>query len=310
MLEAEFARWRQTGSRRHLLTGRDLTGVLKYRDQLLAGENSGGKAEYLQACLARRRIFRLAAAAAGIGVVGLGYGSFRWVDTLQEKKALTSWGFPELFTLQNNLDALTITSPINDFGWLRSRRIRELAADFNGSSLAGLEQLKGLTTLTLHLSGSKIPNLAGLEQSKGLTTLTLHLRGSNVPNLAGLEQLKGLTTLTLDLSRSNIPNLAGLEQLKGLTTLTLHLRGSNVPNLAGLERLQRLTTLTLHLGSKIPNLAGLEQLKGLTTLTLDLRGSNIPNLAGLEQLQRLTTLTLDLRGSNIPNLAGLEQLQG
>ncbi len=41
LFESEYGRWRQTGNGRHLLTGRDLNTVLKYRDQLIPAENAG-----------------------------------------------------------------------------------------------------------------------------------------------------------------------------------------------------------------------------------------------------------------------------
>ena len=96
---------------------------------------------------------------------------------------------------------------INDFGWLRSARLRELGVSFTGSSLAELGQLKGLTTLTLALGGSNITSLAELGQLKGLTTLTLDLRYSKITSLAPVGQLKSLTSAKLWVPLSLVPNL-------------------------------------------------------------------------------------------------------
>jgi Leucine-rich repeat (LRR) protein len=315
LLEGEYARWRQTHSRRHLLSGGDLTEVLRYREQLIPGENAGNRTEYLEACLGRRRLLRMAGAGVGIAVAGSAYGAYRGVDALQQRARLKSWGLPpELFALQHELDGLEIGS-INEGDWLRSTRLRELSVRFTGSSLAGLEQLKGLTTLTLDetYSGITSLDLAGLEQLKGLTTLTLHLSNSDITSLAGLEQLKGLTILSLDLGESLIHNLAGLEQLKGLTTLTLDLRDSYIHHLAGLEQLKGLTTFTLDVrASRVTSLAGLEQLKGLTTLAINSWDITSLDLAGLEQLKGLTTLAINFSYGDITSLdlAGLKQLKG
>jgi hypothetical protein len=104
---------------------------------------------------------------------------------------------------------------------------------------AGLEQLKGLTTLTsLSLDGTKVTD-AGLEQLKGLTTLTsLSLDGTMVTD-AGLEHLKGLTQLQdLSLDSTKVTD-AGLEHLKGLTQLqTLSLFNTQVTD-KGVKKLQQ-----------------------------------------------------------------------
>jgi Leucine-rich repeat (LRR) protein len=79
---------------------------------------------------------------------------------------------------------------------------------------AGLEHLKGLTSLTtLGLRGPQITD-AGLEHLKGLTSLTtLYLDGPQITD-AGLEHLKRLTSLTtLDLRSTQITD-AGLAEIK------------------------------------------------------------------------------------------------
>ncbi len=329
LLEGAYAQWRQTHNRRNLLNGKDLALVLRHRELLLPAGDAAGKTEYLQACLGRRRMLRLTGAGIGIAIAGSAYTAYCAVDTLQQRRALRSWGLsPELFRLQHDLDGLEIgnvglgSGHINDFAWLRSTRLRELEVTFDGSSLAGLERLKSLVTLNLHLGESKITSLATLGQLKRLTTLSLdffHPFSTLFPadpaiislSLAGLEQLKRLTTLSLDLSDSKITSLAALGQLKGLTTLSLDLRSSGITSVAELEQLKGLATLSLDLSySKFSSLAGLEQLKGLTTLSLDLGGSKITSLAALQQLDGLTTLSLHFGDSAITSLAGLEQLKG
>jgi conflict system STAND superfamily ATPase len=331
LFEGEYARWRETRDRRHLLRGKDLGSVLRSRDQFVECETSAGRTEYLTACLRWRNVTRLAVGGVIVAVAVLAYGTNRALDSYVQKQKLMSWSLPpQLFDVQHEVDYLDISpKSINDVNWLRSARLRDLHLIFSGSSLAALgplKELKGLTTLTLDLGNARITNLTGLEELKevkGLTTLTLYLYGAtDLGELKQLKELKGLTTLTLNGSSFDITNLGVLGQvtkLKGLTTLTLNLYGPGLTNLAGLEQLNELkglATLTLNVdGQQVTNLAGLEplnELKGLTTLTLNLRGSGITNLAGLEPLEKLngpTTLTLNLLGSGITNLAGLEPLK-
>ena len=88
LLEGECSRWLQTHSRRNLLGGKDLTEVLRYREHLISGENAGGRAEYLEACLGRRKMLRLAGLGVGVAVAGSAYGAYRAFDVLQQRRAL------------------------------------------------------------------------------------------------------------------------------------------------------------------------------------------------------------------------------
>jgi hypothetical protein len=48
--------------------------------QLIPGENAGGKTEYLEACLGRRKLLRLTGAGVGLAVAGSAYGTYRFFD--------------------------------------------------------------------------------------------------------------------------------------------------------------------------------------------------------------------------------------
>jgi hypothetical protein len=133
------------------------------------------------------------------------------------------------------------------------------------------------------LMGTQITD-AGLEQLKGLTSLTtLFLTHTQITD-AGLEHLQGMTSLTrLYLSNTQITD-AGLVHLKGMTSLTwLDLRGTQITD-AGLEHLKGLTNLTtLCLDFTQITDAGLEYLKGMTNLiVLSLTGTQITD-AGLAE---------------------------
>ncbi len=312
IFETEYARWCETRNRRHLVAGKDLRWALRQLDQYILGENRAAKTEYMAACLRRRTMLRLAVSGAGIaGAAGV-YGALRVFDTVKEKQALKSWGLPpELLLAQYSLDVLDVSPGINDVSWLRSLRLRDLRVNFTGASLAGLEQLKNLKSLSLSLIRSKMTSMAGLERLKNLTTLDLSL-DSKITTMAGLEQLDNLTSFSLGLYNSKITSLAGLEQLKNLKSLRLRLVDSEIDSLAGLDHLQNLTSLELSFWGDVPkitSLAGVEQLKSLTSLDLDLTDSEITSLAELEQLKSLTTFKFRPINPKITSLAGLEQLR-
>jgi hypothetical protein len=319
LFEGEYMRWWETRNRRHLLGRKDLTTVLRHRDQFMQGEAAAGKTEYLAACLRRRAIVRLALSGVVIAVAVAGYVAYRaWDSTVQQQK-LASWYLPpELFKMQDAVDQMDIHwHPVNDLGWLRSGHIRKLNLAFGGTQFASLDKLKGLTSLTLTLKDDQVTSLSGLQRLKGLTSLSLDLNHDHFQDLADLAQLKGLTSLSLNLSGFRVLNIAELEQLveleklKGLTSLSLNLSNSTITSLEGLQQLKGLTSLSLNLSnSSVTSFEGLEQLTGLTSLSLNLNYSRVTSLAGLEQLKGLTTLSLNLSASNIKSLEGLQQLKG
>ena len=337
LFEDGFARWFETHSSRSLLRGKELREVVRKGDYFLQGENATQKAEYLRSCLRRRNLLRWAAGAAFVVVVVIGYAAAGFWHRSIQLQELSSWRMPtDLLKEQKDIDSLEVTGgAINDLTWLHSARLKELKLSFDGSSLAGLDKLTGLHSLTLYLEdsrttsltpmekltglnslivrlrGSQVPSLAPLEKLTSLNSLDLDLGGSQITNLAPLEKLTGLTSLTFELYRSPDTSLAPLEKLTGLNSLTLYIRDSPGISLVPLEKLSGLNSLTLYLGdSPGTSLAPLGNLPGLTSLTFNPDHSQIAGLAGLEKLTRLTTLTLDLDDSQTSSLAGLEKLTG
>ena len=127
---------------------------------------------------------------------------------------------------------------------------------------------------------------AGLEHLKGLTSLNkLRLKGAQVTD-AGLKHLKGMTSLWyLDLRNTQITD-AGLEHLNGLTSLnTLWLADTKITD-AELDHLKGQSSLKV-LGLEDTQItdAGLEHLKGLTNLNvLSLQGTQVTD-AGLSEIK-------------------------
>jgi len=336
LFEDRLAHWKRTRSSQYLLGGADLKKADQYRDALLPGEEAALRTEYFRASIRRRTLLRSGAA----GVAGLALGGGVWLkktadDALQEQK-LASWDLPRrLFQVQHQIDGLHFGPYVrmNDLGWLRSRRLREFSPECRLlRNLAGLENAKGLRSLTLDLNGSPVQSLKEIEGLKGLTSLTLDLRGSRVQSLKGIEGLKGLSSLTLDLRGSQVRSLKEIEGLKGLSSLTLDLRGSQFQSLKEIEGLRGLTSLTLDVSyfKEIEGLKGLtslildlrprpllvhrslkviEGMKDLTSLTMHLGGSQVQSLKEIEGLKGLTSLTLDLSGSQVQSLKGIEGLK-
>ena len=124
-------------------------------------------------------------------------------------------------------------------------RATYLSLDDTQVTDAGLEHLKGLTSLRSLFLGDTYVTDAGLEHLKGLTNISLlRLNNTRVTD-AGLEHLKGLTNLaSLYLAHTQVTD-AGLERLKGLTKLTiLDLCNTQFTD-AGLEHLNGLTNLNV-----------------------------------------------------------------
>jgi Leucine-rich repeat (LRR) protein len=311
--ENAFRAWQNNGQRRrYLLDRRTLKQVKIHLAQLLLGDASEPKAQFLERSRRHRHRMLLAEVMLGVLVVGI-IAAGLWLDTRRRHaNDLSAWALPrDLYTYQHQLNTLEITAPVRHLRWLKAKlttlRIEGSAVqDFMAlpptlrvldvrspglTSLAGLEKLPQLTTLTL--SGPGPINLTGLEKLPQLTTLTLNGRGPI--NLAGLEKLPQLTTLTLNFT--DLTSLAGLEKLPQLTTLTLVIN-PKLTNLARLEKLPQLTTLTLNYNTGLTSLAGLEKLLQLTIP--DWSGLDLTSLAGLEKLSQLTTLTL-----NFSDLAAL-----
>ncbi len=169
--------------------------------------------------------------------------------------------------------------------------LEELNLRFTQVTDAGLEHLKGLNSLNeLDLSDTQVTD-AGLKHLKGLNSLeVLHIHDTQVTDV-GLEHFKGLTSLKkLDLNDTQVIG-AGLEHLKGLTSLEwLNLHDTQVTD-AGLKHLKGLDSLEwLGLDGTQVTDVGLEHLKELTRLeSLGLNGTQVTD-AGLEHLKGLTSL--------------------
>lgn len=173
-----------------------------------------------------------------------------------------------------------------------------LFMDREVESLVGLQNLTGLTSLTL--SDQSISDLSALS---GLTSLThLDLWVNSISDISALSGLTGLTYL--DLTGNSITDISAL---RGLTKLTELVLGSNsITDIRALSELTSLTVLRLF-NNSISDISALSGLTGLTDL--DLRLNSISDISGLSGLTSLTALTL-LNNSitDISALSGLTDL--
>ena len=182
--------------------------------------------------------------------------------------------------------------------------------DMTVGSLVGIQNLTGLTSLTL--SDHSISDLSPLSGLTSLTHLDLWVNSIN-----DISALSGLTDLTyLDLTGNSITDISALSGLTNLKELVL---GANsITDIGALSGLTSLTVLTLYSNS----ISDINVLSGLTGLG-DVDGpyyrpgpalnlSNNPNLTNIQPLLANTGLgagdSVDLRSTNVScaDVAALE----
>jgi hypothetical protein len=141
-------------------------------------------------------------------------------------------------------------------------------ATFSWRSLDGLQNMTGLTSLSLY--NSPVTDLGPLSELPNLESVTL--RGTigitDISTLAGLDNLR-----TISLERTGIRDISSLANLPSLAALTV--REQPLPDISPLANFQHLTALTLISTNRGNDLAPLVTLAGLTYLGL----SGNPNLS-------------------------------
>jgi hypothetical protein len=319
--ENAFVAWQKNGERSHyLMKGNDLRLVERYETKIPWGNAAQEKQSFLYRSKRRRRFAKVAAVAAGLALIGLGWVASLQYQRSEGKRFLRESGYlPELYDLQHRLRELALTEPLDleRFTWLSSNSIEnlELSATSSSNSIAGLASLsrcRSLKKLTLNLSDSQVSDLGPLAKLNNLTQLTLNLRYSRVSDLGPLAKLSNLTQLTLNLPYSKESDLGPLAKLSNLTQLTLNLSDSVGSDFGPLAKLNNLTQLSLDLPyGKENDLGPLAKLSNLTQLTLNLRNSRVSDWGPLAKLSNLTRLSLDLpygKESDLGPLAKLSNL--
>lgn len=174
--DAAFRAWQNNGQRRrYLLDGRTLRQVETHLAQMPLVDASEAKVRFLERSRQHRNRARVVEAMLGMLVVGLITTGW-WFETQQRhKNDLSAWALPpDLYTYQRQLNTLHITAPVRHLRWLHAQLT---AFGIEGSALPDLTMLPPTLT-TLHVSSTDPTSLAGLEKLSQLTTLTLDWRGS------------------------------------------------------------------------------------------------------------------------------------
>lgn len=177
--------------------------------------------------------------------------------------------------------------------------------DLDGAHLSDLRPLGGLTSLqTLSLNKQRgstpLTSLAGLEPLKGLTSL--NVSQNQVTSLTPITGLTGLTSLVA--FNNQVADLSPLAGLASLTELNLHTNG--LVDISGLAPLTSLTKLNL-VRNQLTDVSPLTALTSLTDLSLS--RNPIADPTPLAKLTKLTDLQLDNTGlTDVSFLADLPAL--
>lgn len=112
VFEDQYAHWQETRSRQHLLRGKDLRDVLRWKGQWVLGARTAAIDEYLTACVRRRLIARLALSAlivvaGGAGAAITGYRAFQIVVALKAQLAKITYNVRYLPEWPSHVDELS-----------------------------------------------------------------------------------------------------------------------------------------------------------------------------------------------------------
>jgi internalin A len=218
------------------------------------------------------------AVAACSDVFGPGAGAF---CATQPDSAVVTFEDPALELAVRS--ALSV-SPLLPLTCEMVQRITDLTAAGAGiESLAGIENLTGLTTLWVRAN-----EIADISPLAGLTGLTsLNLAANRISDVGPLANLTALTFLAINDNGaiSDIGALAGLTSLTG----TLWLGGNAITDLSPLAGLTGVTTIRAW-ENELTDLDGLEALTGLSVINV--WGNAITDVSALGGLGALVFVGL------------------
>lgn len=305
--EIEFARWRQTNSRRYLMSGKDLHNVIRNSDTLIEGDVS--KINYILLCRRQRSFRRLFLSLSAIVAFFAFYGiQHVWEYTIL-REDLASWRLPlALITAQRKIDGLEINNHLpTNLDWIAPSNLRILNIGYTGSGLKGISNLHKLESLELRLIyPTTVLSLDGLGSVKNLQHLSLDVVEARSVSFRELQQLPQLTKLSIGMDESAVASLPDLWKLNHLRELALY-----VDDISESERIQALPRRTSPLRSIESSrllMSGISTLSELSLLDLNLpvyADWLLPNLQELHNLRSLH-VALDSRGLN--GLCGLRSL--
>jgi Leucine-rich repeat (LRR) protein len=210
-------------------------------------------------------------------------------------------------SLLAGLTKLSAGPPVPVFYVSGSPRWPDPAVSFE--SLAGIQNLTGLTSLQLH--NRSITDISGLSGLTKLTFLSLHT--NYIKDISALKELTNLTTLLI--AENPISDISALSGLTKLVMLGMHShltfprlaqggpQVGSVTDISPLSGLTNLKNLIIHTHL----ISDIGPLKGLTNLTnLRINNNSITDISPLSNLKQLQYL--DLSYNSVTDLSPLREL--
>lgn len=315
LFDTGYQRWAQHRRPSLLLDRSDLRRVEQHLPSVMHQQRGPDEHDFLRRSRQRRTLQTLQRSLSLLAVAAalISWAAFGMSTSRDDRRALAEHGLPsDLYDRVASLDTLCLSQGLSDLRTLRNgRHLARLQVGLSGpsASLAGLDCLAALKSLSLDLKRVQSIGLDPLKGAKSLTTLVLDLKGRRGVSLEPLGQLTALTTLALDVSGLNV-SLEPLRECRHLTTLQIQWSHNEALNLQPLIDLTELESLSLYLsGDSGASLEHLPQLKNLKTLWLYLRNSRETSLESLKEMKKLTSLSIYLPSTWSGNLGELGQLR-
>lgn len=239
-------------------------------------------------------------------------------------ETFTDAAMPYVVKFAPDAEALSLWSPLTDqalrqvagFKKLRSFEFFGVHGDpysVDGSGLAGLTGLKGITYIWISRAMISDGSLLNLRPLTGLKVLRINdapITGSGFKLLKSLTQLEELALDQTKIEDANLKNIAAFSNLKKLSMNYAPITDAGLANLANLKKLEEFSAWETAITD-----AGVQHLKGLTTLkNVNLMNTKIGDgsLLVLKTLPNLDSLMLTetmITDQGMKNLVGAPALK-
>lgn len=309
MLQTAFTSWQNSAAKnkRYLLSGKDLTTVLKFKEQL----DLQGKDIFLSQSLRRKWFIQGITIALLFNLSALSYFIYDYRIEDNYRRDLRMWQIPE--------DLRHYGSQLKKLTFETGRA---------GEYIDGLDWLgtfNKLESISINLiNNSKIKNLNFLIEMQKLNTVALKLTNSEVSDFSSITKLTELNYLYLDLDEKSKINIFNTLKSTKIKSLSLKLYGKDISFLKILNNFENLTSLKLAIKPmdhffindpseqfvpSDPNINELKNYQNLTALEIDLKHSTIFNIDTIGFLEKIQFLNLKTSIYSITDLTVLTQLK-
>ncbi len=334
ILNQRYQMWQREKQRRFLLTGQELTLVLKHRARLDAGKPSPARQAFVDLSRRWRTMGRGLAVLSVVAVLLTSWLGYRTWEADRHRKDLAAWGLPgDLYDKQTELKKLTLDGPVYKLDWLRGTQLEEL--DLSECTLRELpdrplptslktislefgDNICDYNSLQLPDSVKKVtlkfgatPDLATLRFPAKIDTLNLDLSSNQIQSIDQLNLPLSIQALNLDLSSNQIQSIDQLNLPRGIKTLNLDLRNNQIQNIEKLTLPQSTRLLNLYFNSnQIQSIEELNLPPGIRSLNLYLSSNQIQSIEKLILPKDLQSLNVDLRNNQIQSIEKLNLPHG